>query len=114
VIDPFRRSAGRADGGGCGVAEAEPETITASELANGEIPVDILQGDRDHGQVANAHAAVEEIKAEEQDLRDSILTLIKEDPELLDDIEKAQESMTVFGKPARPPRGRRTVPRSAG
>jgi len=29
VNDPFRRSAGRADGGGCGVAEAEPVTITA-------------------------------------------------------------------------------------
>jgi integrase len=45
---------------------------------------------------ATSHDAVEEIKAEEQDLRDSILTLIKEDPELLDDIEKAQEAMTVF------------------
>ena len=40
--------------------------------------------------------AAEEIKAEEQDLRDSILTLIKEDPELLDDIERAQEALTVF------------------
>jgi hypothetical protein len=70
--------------------------ITPAELATVEIPVDILQGDRDHSQVANAHDAVEEIKAEEQDLRDSILTLIKEDPELLDDIEKAQEAMTVF------------------
>ena len=87
---PFRRSAGRADGGGCGVAEAEPVTITVSGFANVELSVDLLQGDRDHGQMANAHDAVEEIKAEEQDLRDSILTLIKEDPELLDDIEKAQ------------------------
>jgi hypothetical protein len=43
-----------------------------------------------------SHHAVEEIKAEEQDVRDSILTLIKEDPELLDDIDKAQEAMTVF------------------
>ena len=45
---------------------------------------------------ATSYDTVEEIKAEEQDLRDSILTLIKEDPELLDDIEKAQEAMTVF------------------
>jgi len=45
---------------------------------------------------ATSHDAVEEIKAEEQDLRDAILKLIKEDPELLDDIEKAQEAMTVF------------------
>jgi hypothetical protein len=34
--------------------------------------------------------------AEEQDLRDAILKLIKEDSELLDDIEKAQEAMTIF------------------
>ena len=45
---------------------------------------------------ATSHDAVEEIKAEEQDLRDAILKLIKEDPELLDDIEKAQKAMTVF------------------
>jgi integrase len=45
---------------------------------------------------ATSHDAVQEIKAEEQDLRDSILTLIREDPELLDDIERAQDAMTVF------------------
>jgi hypothetical protein len=55
VNNQFHCSLDRADGGGCSVAEAEPETITASELAIGEIPVDILQGDRDHGQMANAH-----------------------------------------------------------
>ena len=45
---------------------------------------------------ATSHDAVEEIMAEEQDLRDAILKLIKEDPEVLDDIEKAQEAMTIF------------------
>ena len=93
---PFRRSAGRADGGGCSVEEAELVRITPAELATVEIPVDILQVDRDHSQVANAHDAVEEIKAEEQDIRDSILTLIKEDPERLYDIERAQGAMTDF------------------
>jgi hypothetical protein len=53
--DPSRRSAGRAGGGGCGVADAEPVRITASKLANVEIPVDILQGNRDSGPVAKAH-----------------------------------------------------------
>jgi hypothetical protein len=47
---------------------------------------------------ATSHDAVQEIKAEEQNLRDSILTLIREDPELLDDIERAQDAMTVFEK----------------
>jgi hypothetical protein len=42
---------------------------------------------------ATSHDAVEEIKAEEQDIRDAILKLIDEDPELLDDFEKA---MTLF------------------
>ncbi|WP_248895372.1 tyrosine-type recombinase/integrase [Haloplanus halobius] len=45
---------------------------------------------------ATSHDAVQDIKAEEQDLRDSILTLIREDPELLNDIERAQDAMTVF------------------
>ena len=45
---------------------------------------------------ATSHDAVEEIMAEEQDLRDAILKLIKEDPEVLDDIEKAQDAMTIF------------------
>jgi hypothetical protein len=43
-----------------------------------------------------SYDAVEQVKAEEQDLRDSILTLMMEDPELLDDIECAQEALTVF------------------
>jgi integrase len=45
---------------------------------------------------ATSHDAVREIKAEEQNLRASILTLIREDPALLDDIERAQDAMTVF------------------
>jgi len=45
---------------------------------------------------ATSHDAVQEIEAEEQNLRDSILTLIREDPDLLDDIERAQDAMTVF------------------
>ena len=45
---------------------------------------------------ATTHDAVQEIKAEEQNLRTAILTLIKEDPDLLDDIERAQDAMTVF------------------
>ena len=47
------------------------------------------------GQVTS-YDAVEQVKAEEQDLRDSILKLMMEDPELLDDIECAQEALTVF------------------
>lgn len=61
--EPSRRSAGRADGGGSGVAEAETVTITTSELANVEITVDIFQGDRDNGPVANA----DELAAERPD-----------------------------------------------
>ena len=45
---------------------------------------------------ATDHGAIEAVKEEEQDLRDAILTLIREDPELLDDIERAQDAMTVF------------------
>lgn len=45
---------------------------------------------------ATSHDAVQVIKAEEQNLRDAILTLIKEDPALLEDIERAQDAMTVF------------------
>ena len=45
---------------------------------------------------ATSHDAVREIKAEEQNLRDAILTLIREDPDLLDDIERAQDAMTIF------------------
>jgi integrase len=45
---------------------------------------------------ATSHHAAREIMAEEQDLRDSVLNLIREDPELLDDIERAQDAMTVF------------------
>lgn len=40
--------------------------------------------------------AVEAIKAEEQELRDAVVILIKEDAELLDDIERAQDAVTVF------------------
>ena len=42
------------------------------------------------------HGAIEKVKAEEQDLRDAILNLIREDPALLDDIERAQDAMTIF------------------
>ena len=47
---------------------------------------------------ATSHDAVQEIKAEEQNLRDAILTLIRDDPALLDDIERAQNAMTIFEK----------------
>ena len=49
--------------GGCGVAAAESVTITGSALANVEIPVDIRQGHRDNGPVANVH----ELAAERPD-----------------------------------------------
>jgi hypothetical protein len=48
------------------------------------------------GQTAD-HGATEAVKEEEQDLRDVISTLIRDDPELPDHTEKAQEATTVFG-----------------
>jgi integrase len=44
--------------------------------------------------------AVEALHEQEQDLRQAVLRLVREDPELLDDIERVQDVMTVFdGRP---------------
>lgn len=47
---------------------------------------------------ATDYGAIEKVKAEEQDLRNAILRLIREDPALIDDIQSAQDAMTVFEK----------------
>jgi pimeloyl-ACP methyl ester carboxylesterase len=41
--------------------DAEPPTITAAELADIDVPVDILQGDEDHFPVASARELADEI-----------------------------------------------------
>lgn len=47
------------------------------------------------GQVLN-YDAIEDLRADQRDLRNAILRLAREDPEILDDFERARDMMTVF------------------
>jgi hypothetical protein len=40
--------------------------------------------------------AIEDLRADQRDLRNAILRLAREDPEILDDFERARDMMTVF------------------